>query len=391
MIGTTNSWPRTTTRRALLQGAGGVGAAAALAPLAFGSTSARAASSEAYDGGYSGVPMYAGGPGNSRILGRVSWRFRCEHSGFVNGLRWWNRMGTGYSSGNGGKLLIEIRDNNAGLPGTSVLARSAVIGSPLSIGQWAQTPLSALSPLEFDTVYHITFTNTDPNGGFTSVNNLHCQAPPPIWPVYPFGAADLATMRSASSLWTNKAWTQQPFYKPIFDLRYTDGVCKGQGWIAGGRNYQNPVGGARRAQQTVIVPAGRRIEAVQFCLYHRGSGGSGVTVQVLSGATVLANATVPAAEFAYSSFGDKAVLNWVTVPVGATATAGSCTVRFSSNGEYWAMPIKNGKHYGFVEDKLLTPSLGCQYSTNSGASWAKWPAGSAGGAYYNLPVLVRYT
>ena len=382
--------PTAATRRVWLGRGLGVAACSMFGGATLLPSSASAAAANAYGGDYSGIHLYAGGPGNTRIQGRVAWRFRCERSGFVRGVRWWNRMGTGYSTGSGGALVIEVRDDAGGRPGSRVLARSAVIGSPLKIGQWPETPLSALAQLQAGSIYHITFTNTAPSRGYTSVNNLHCNAVPATWSAYPYLEGALATMKSSSNSWSSGSWTTQAYYRPIFDLCYTDGARKGQGWIAGGRNYQNPIGGSRKAAQSLVVTPGRRVASISLCIYHRGSGGSGVDVEVLSGSTVLVRRTLPASSFSYSSNGDKASLKWATLPVSGTLSSGTCTVRLGSNGQYWVMPIKSGRTYGFGEDKLLTASGGCKYSTNGGGSWGTWPAGPAAGSTYNIPVLLRY-
>lgn len=356
-----------------------------------------------YDGQYVGCHIFAGNLGNTRYSQYHAHRFRAERTGEVAKVRWLNQYNLerpGYHEGNGGRISVEVRTDAGGFPSGTVLGQTAIVGPAVELGRMPLVNFQSPIQLTQGQIYHLVYRQHASSQGIVSIDDLDLRVRPETYTIYPPLMNVLASIawRSPGS-GKPPEWTIIPTRIPIFELHYTDGKIKGQGWVNGGRNHTAEIQGSRQARQE--FPMGgtsRRVSEIAFLLYRKTNAGGDLTLQIKhSGGNVLASMTVPRSSISLTP-GDSngnPPMNWVKLAVPGTPTleAGQTYhVVFSSaaGSEFRAMPAQRGNLFTpFREDKLL--SLGkATYSKNSGVSWTDWPVswGSGYDRSWSLPVLL---
>ena len=256
--------------RHLLRGAAGLAGLGLGGPLALTASSTLAAgvdTSLPYGGQYLGCPSYGGGKANNGFWNRHSYRFVAERSGAIKNVRWENRTGSGYSTGNGGSVQISIQTDSGGYPSGQKLGYTGVYANAATLGLYPVYTFSAQPQLVYGTTYHLVFQQVAASQGMTSVNDLaDWVAPPDGLSIFPLQKSTLASIR-----YQNNAWKVMPGQIPIYELTYADGTAKGQPMMGGGRPDQQP---DRRRQHGPpelrhVRPVGHRLRHLFRPLPHR--------------------------------------------------------------------------------------------------------------------------
>lgn len=326
-----------------------------------------------FSGRFIGLHLSAGGVGNTEFTyGRPhSYRFRAEKTGYITKVRYFNRYNsdgrTGYSSGNGGTIRIEIQTNSGGVPSGSVLGQTGTHNG-LSIGRFPLLNMDRPAYVVEGQVYHMVFNQLS-TSGWVSVNDLHFFAPSTPLSIYDPDFASLTRK------WGS--WLHRRDRHPIYELHYADGQVKGQGYLDAGRRYPQYVSGSSQLRQQIRAAVSRNTTQVSFRAWSTGGGG-GMTVTLESPqGDRLASTYVSAGELSVSS-GDRpgaAATRWVTKSWDRAAWLQAGTtyrVRFAaSGGNFGFIPLQKGFRWGFREDKQQPLGIGTagQRSFNGGGSW----------------------
>jgi hypothetical protein len=363
-----------------------------------------------YGGRHVGCPLFAGNLGNTRYYEYHAYRFRAERTGGVAKIRWLNQFNLerpGYHSGNGGRISIEIHKDADGYPSGQILGGTPIMGPALDLGRMPLVRFSDPIQLQEGAIYHIVFRQHAVREGWISVDDLDLKAVPETFTVNPPWIGALASLAWRSPGFTSRGerlppeWTPLPYRVPVFELHYTDGLIKGQGWVNGGRNHLGEIDGNKLARQELkIGGTSRQVRELAFVLYRRTAGGGDLEVRLehSSGARI-ASMTVPRASISLTSgdYPGNPPMNWVKLEVPGTPIleAGQrYHVVFSAphGSSYWAMPTQRGNVFTpFNEDKLQT--LGqAAYSQSNGVSWTDWPVSWLRGydRSWSLPLLASF-
>lgn len=326
-----------------------------------------------FSGRFIGLHLSAGGVGNTDFqYGRPhAYRFRAEKTGYITKVRYFNRYNsggrTGYSSGNGGTIRIEIQTNSGGVPSGRVLGQTGTHNG-LSIGRFPLLNMDRPAYVVEGYVYHMVFNQLS-TSGWVSVNDLHFFAPSTPLSLYDPDFASLTRK------WGS--WLHRRDRHPIYELHYADGQVKGQGYLDAGRAYPQYVSGSSQLRQSIRAAVSRSTTQVSFRAWNTGGGG-GMTVTLESPqGDRLASTYVSAGELSTSS-GDRpgaAATRWVTKSWDRSVYLQAGTtyrVRFAaSGGNFGFIPLQKGWRWGFREDKQqpIGQSTAGQRSFDSGRSW----------------------
>jgi hypothetical protein len=331
-----------------------------------------------------GCTIHGGGVANTRYTSEHSYRFRCERTGFIRSVRWWHRINrgdTGYSTGDGGQIEIQLRPDNGaafGLPDSPVLARTEVVTRPLALNNSFHT-LEFQRPPEVvkGLLYHIVFRQLRYRSGAVSVNGLHIHSQPHA-PLYPYWGDDLADIMFRGGRWQLRADRA-----PIFDLNYTDGIVKGQGISMGRRTETRTIGGDQGVLQTFYTGRGSRTASkLRFWAYRTSDAPLDLTVRIWGPRGEVDRIVVPWSQVSRSTgdFQGAARIGWVEVPlssalpleaqryymVGLSAPAGAS---YRIIGVQDGSAITRGSEPYFQEDKLMRGGRAFQ-TGNGGRNWS---------------------
>lgn len=391
--------------------------------------------------------------GNARIGVELSRRFRAERTGYIDAVRWNNRtlsgtniagrclpsapnsvwckcknagldkytcgytLGNSYSIGNGGQILIEIREDdgsNAGLPRSgAALGQASRVFIPMDNAN-THYPIVELEkpvPVTAGKTYHIVYRNLAPPSrcGLSGVSLSQARSCPRnegaiglngvFFPntfdnvgFDPFrGRADAVLYKSK----VGGVWQQDSNNLSWYEVRYTDDVWVGDGTAAynsifhGARHY---IGGNKVGRQVFTVrDASREVDGLWIYHGHGPSAdGSPMTIVLKdSGGKIIGKGSVAAnrsciAESKKSSWAQKECRLWSYTAFRTSVDlieGRRYSVEFSAGSRgFFALSSYFPLDYGSYQSKErgFWDDAQAEISSDNGRSWSGWA-----GNYYS--------
>ncbi len=315
-----------------------------------------------------------GGPSSTAL----AFRFRAGRTGSVSGVRFYivaNRTGrSGYSGGTGGRMRVALVPDAGGsrhVPAGRPLA-SATVRTPNRKG-WPLVSFSEPASLVAGRLYHVVFTNVDPDPrqNYVSVNALLAKERGQLRRSVP---GDLATLLGSArgggppGRWHPRGDGPGERYVPILDL--VDGSRhSGMGYMEVWVNNPKPIGGEAGVRQTFRAPTGRRITGAWLRVRRTRRTSAPLQLRIdRPGTGTVAAADVSARDVPSSGHG------WVRVrfaqPVSLPAgTALALTAVSRDTAAYEAFPIRQGTEFGFGSGTVFNGGY-AQFSV--GDDWVGW-------------------
>jgi hypothetical protein len=282
----------------------------------------------------------------------------------------------GYAAGTGGQILIELRtdDGTSAHNPTSTVLTSYLLTSYLNATPSIDFPIFTFptpANLVAGNLYHIVFTNVDPNPSvnYLSVDATYLQNPPDPW------QPTVSNTDSAELLSNNgQSWQPRAGYLPILQLDYTDGWQEGMGymevWIGVPQNISGTANGVR--EQFTVSGAQRNVGSVAMRVA-RVSGSDPLTVLLKdANGNVIEQGNIPA-----SSFPSASSYTWVSYPFVSAHTlvpgnSYSLELATASSSTYQAFPIRKGVDYNFAGTTYYTDGY-AQFKQSGGwVGWTQW-------------------
>jgi hypothetical protein len=325
---------------------------------------------------------------NTRIGGpestALAFRFRAGRTGSVSGVRFYivaNRTGrSGYSGGTGGRMRVALVADGGGsrhVPAGRPLA-SATVRTP-NRKAWPLVSFSEPASLVAGRLYHVVFTNVDPDPreNYVSVNALLAHERGQLRRTVP---GDLATLLGSRGHGGGRAIRWRPRtdvpgerYVPILDL-VGGGGHGGMGYMEVWVDNPKPIGGAASVRQTFLAPTGRRITGAWLRVRRTRPTSAPLQLRIdRPGTGTLAAADVSARDVPSSGYG------WVRVrfaqPVSLPAgTALALTAVSRDTAAYEAFPIRQGTEFGFGSGTVFNGGY-AQFSVGDEfVGWDQWGA-----------------
>jgi hypothetical protein len=295
-----------------------------------------------------------------------SYRFRSAHSGPLVSIRFYLILNaTGYAGGNNGTVRVEIQSDDGTSnhhPSGQVLARYTIANAELKtfpLVSFANPPV-----LEQGRLYHVVFSNTDPNPtvNYCSIDALLSSLSNPPTPAQPtVGNADWIQLIRTNG----GTWRIREGYSPILQLNYADGFAGGLGYMESWIAATKTITGGFRVRERITVSGGNRAAHQVFLRVRSGSGGLRVRLEKGDG-TLIEEGTMTSA---------PAGNNWLMYKFAAPRTLAlgqSYNLVFSSpSGSYSVFPMRQGWAYGFSPRTYFADGL-AEY--NAGSGWVGWDA-----------------
>jgi hypothetical protein len=323
-----------------------------------------------------GSGMNADALNNLRIgpIPAISYRFRANHTGTVSQVHFYlivNASKSGYNAGTGGTVLIRLEtdDGSSAHNPSGVVLGSATIPNPS-----ASFPEVALSPapqLTAGNLYHLVFTNIDPNptANYVSLDDLYMYSPlSPMQPSY--SDTDWAALIDE-----NSAWSVYRYNTPIFEADFADGASMGMGYMEVWVGVPEPISGNEAVREQFTVSMGETAVSSVSIRVARTSGSDNLTVRLeQSDGNVVEEGAIPASAVPLSSSTNPDYV-WVTYTFSALRTLLSgqgyhLVLQAPSSSVYQAYPIRKGSAYQFKPTTFF-PDGYAQFTTD-GSSWAGW-------------------
>ena len=307
-----------------------------------------------------GEPLAADALSNLRIgpdVWNLSYRFRASQSGEVRFVRVYVKTGTGYSSGNGGAIRINLvaDDSQTHTPSGRVLASASssdLLQGPFNRRLRFEHP----GTISSGSYYHLVFSNEtrEPVADFISINNLI---------LFDAKESQLEDMSVLTRRTEHAAWVLRPDLLPIFALEYGTGAMQGQGYIdALSESGRFSVRGAQRVRQRLThLDSDAIVESVQVRVRNPQASTSDLEIAIEEDSKSIAKSEVQVASQTY---------RWVhyDFPVPLTLKSGrTYDVILSSRSGIETFPLQGGARYGFVVPTLLREG---RYEVNAGDGWS---------------------
>ena len=302
----------------------------------------------------------------------VSYRFRAGHSGALQQIHvYLIQNHVGYSFGTGGQIQVTVNADDgtsAHNPSSTVLA-TYLLSNPLAATPSIYFPIfvfSAPPTLVQGQLYHIVFTNVDPNpvSNYLSIDALYYANPStPAQPT--ISDLDFAELLGDPS----GSWTPRKGYTPILQLDYQDGWTELNGYMEVWVGVPQNISGTSQVRETITVTGAQKTVSSASIRVARTSGTDPLIVRLENGdGTVIEQGEIPAASIPVSSYA------WATVnfSAGHTLLAGQTyhlQLGAASTSTYQAYPIRKGVAYGF-QNTTYFPDGYAQF--NQGGSWVGW-------------------
>ena len=332
--------------------------------------------------------MQIGGTSSGSANQLVAYRFRASQSAALNSIRIYLVDGAGYAGGTGGTLSISVQTDDGSAShapsGTILASKSVTPGNPIAIGYLPLITFPSPATLVAGQLYHIVFTNTDPNPtvNYVSVDGLSTNAvATPRQPT-------LSDLDWGQLLNDRNHWTVRQNYTPILDLGYANGVHAGMGYMEVWASAPKPISGSNAVREIFTPRSAHSVSSVSVRV-RRISGASPLTVKLIESAsgTILAQGQISAA-----SIGSTA--SWVTAGLPETVllregASYQLVLSASSESEYSVHAIERGNNYHFAAATYFSDGY-AQYTT-SGLSWAGFdqPGGSSNNDNSDLQFYLR--
>ncbi|MDF1586040.1 DUF2341 domain-containing protein [Marinimicrococcus flavescens] len=203
------------------------------------------------------VQFYPGRPAAKRIV--------AERSGELTALRWHNRYqnvagASGYSSGDGGKVVVRVESDAGGLPSGEVLGETAVnggAGAPVSQGFFPQWRFLAPVPLEAGRAYHLVWYQVG-SSGTVSVDFHYAYSPIPYGQELhggPFEGDRQPVLRRRS----DGSWERRAEHGGFLELSWADGLVTGCPVVFSSGGFRKDLGGSVMARQSFTLRGSPRM------------------------------------------------------------------------------------------------------------------------------------
>jgi hypothetical protein len=344
-----------------------------------------------------------------RFAEAIAIRFEAEYSGAIDSIKFWARVNQGselnFSTGNGGEVSVDIVANNPSgdVPTSTLLGSTGKIGPVVGASEFPSLAFINKPVLTRGVIYHAVFKQSKSADGTFSLG-MADHAPMSV-PRFPFD------LNWAVLLFNNGVWSQginqTPNLLPVFEVAYSDGVVKGQGYLGGDRIATAvTIGGDAIARQRFMMPLHqiKKTQRVQLWVSRLATGTGNLTVSLYDELLALkAQAEIPRSAVAISPLTNRADPNvsWVDEQWDETQLDKGKTyfVELSApaGANYRILPCINGGFAaGFKEDKLLwgespgqSSSMRAEYHP-AGGTWDLWPGTSLANGV-DLPILLHTT
>lgn len=338
---------------------------------------------------------------NYNLVGsrRASYRITAEQTSSVESLRLYfidNSTRTGYASGTGGKIRVQIApDNGNGQPdetrtfpgkfdATFGLTngkyqnsdRTAFIKNKL-LGLWTfDQPI----PLTKGQTYHILFKNIDPN---PTTNYIAIDMVIDMVPIdsgnpcinSPARPNNLGFLRTAGNGWQDSTCDKHGSWTPIYEFRYTNGGIQGQGIMQWDNNATFRISGNAAVRTTIQLPKDQTITELAARVERNTTGSVALQLETLDGKVL---ASTNAATNGPGNYRNAVWAKGTITPTTLKANTDYALVVRPKNGyNGTVVPLQAGTNYGFHPTSTM-PYGKAQTSTN-GTTWTPW---SGGGVRY---------
>ncbi len=301
---------------------------------------------------------------------QVAYSFKATSARLASIRVYW-QDGSGYGAGTGGTMEATIRPTSGGLPASTVLGSATFPGetAPGRLVTYADQP--SLTP---GSLYWVVFRNVDrrPTVNYTSANATTQDR----------SSADRQRTRQPGTpddelavyYHDGSTWIRRSGQTAIIDIGYADGSHSGQGyvefWVHGGEHA--PIGGRRQVRERLTNPTARTVSTMAARV-ERVSGSGPLTISLYSGATLLAEGTVPASDVERSPVGTDGGLTWAVVdlptPVALPAGPATFVLTAPSGTAYSTFGIRKGGFIGYTAGATYFAYGSAQESGDGGTSW----------------------
>ena len=319
----------------------------------------------------------------------VSYRFRAKPGGPLQAVRpylIWSFAKKGYHAGTGGTLKVTLQEDDgspAHRPSGKVLAthvrRMGIL--PGSDRFFPQLFFDRAPVLAAGTLYHLVFSNTDPDpeGNFVSVNALFNRvAACPQQPGLEDEGWAMLFRSKAKPAWVLRCTPgASESFTPILEVDYANGQSQGMGYIEFWMGAPKPIAGPAAVRElfTVTGPA-RKVAALSVRVRHLAGSAPLLATLEQGDGKVLAVAkgdgrTLPLTPSA--SFGGCAWASF-SFPASPTLATGQTyrLVLSCPAGRFEAFPMRKGTDKGF-SDATLFGDGHAEFTDGSGwAGWEQW-------------------
>jgi len=320
-----------------------------------------------------------GFPSNDNCNRQTSYRLRANHTGPLTAIRLffiWNYSRAGYHAGTGGTIQIQVQSDDGTAnhfpSGTTLASISVVHPVNDTIGFYPLLTFATPPQLTAGQIYHLVFTNTDPNPSQNWVS-LDCawmwNAATPLQPTIP--DTDMAVLERCP----NGAWS---LYKrsggtvtPCVELDYSDGSSQGQGYIE--FYFQNPktISGSKAVRESFTVRGTDRLVTSAAVRLKYVSGTNAVTLRLeKADGTLLDQGTATNIPVSPGSNGSS----WAKVSFAApvllkVGQSYRLVITASSNSAFQTHGIRKGADKGFKATTIFADGI-AQF--NDGTGWTGW-------------------
>jgi hypothetical protein len=320
-----------------------------------------------------GTPFQSDALNNFRVgyelSSALSIRFTAAKNGSINSVRWYNIYSfdrPGYHGGTGGKIRVQIQSDDGSklhAPSGNVLA-SATLNKPLQAGSFPVLQLDKTVSVAAGRLYHIVFTNPDPN---PSVNYISVDL---LWmnPEVPSNFKMRYDFQ-AMTYYDGYGWENYADI-PIFDVYYTDGTSQGQGymevWVG---NAKTISGNQQRVREIFTVSEQNRLVSKVSFRMRKVTGGSDLVVSLEDAKGLVIERGILAHTIIPKTY------SWLTYTFSSPqllSVGKTYRLEFSTtgSGKYETYPLSDGSiSYEFTNSNLFTDGY-AQF--NNGSGWTGW-------------------
>jgi hypothetical protein len=358
--------------------------------------------------------------GNSKYRYRspIGYRFEAESDGKIVAVRWSNRYNrgseTGYSAGNGGTILLEVRKDDPSLehpplaPGgdalaplpqndPNLLAKTAVMGPATRLGSLPIARLTEPVPVKAGQRYWLVFNQLD-RKNYVSINSAYIYSAIPTneqGPGGPYYGDEPRIALSNNGNWLHSDGSPAKQSRHLVQAQFLYSLPDGQEiWSGFGSIYAHPSNGDKGARRAfnAAQPIRQRFTPSQPTfsmakLYLRAYRMQGKTtpgsleIELLCNSAVVGKWSVPASSFPISKVAHPPDREPPHPPIPFTAIDLGQPVTIKSGLTYYLkLSTRSGSYYIHAQQMDLrsfksrnTFSEGwAEYSTNKGKSWQGW-------------------
>jgi len=325
---------------------------------------------------------------------QVSCRFRADPGGVFQGARpflIWSFKRKGYHAGTGGTLKVELQSDDGSpehRPSGQVLATNVRRMGLLATSDqfYPQLAFDRAPELKPGGVYHLVFSNTDPDpeGNFVSVNALFVKARQGA-PVQPrLADSDWAMLMRSRA---RPAWTlrQTPGsdegFTPILEIDYAGGRSQGVGYVEFWMGAPKPITGPAAVREVFTVTGPARTVGSVAVRVRRLRGTAALNLRLEQGDGKVLAALAAASPASCSPTASLGGCDWASAsfPAPLTLAPGQTyhlVLTAPGQAAFEAFPMRKGDDKGFSAATLFADGH-AEYS--DGGAWAGWEQWGKGG------------